>query len=80
MWQVGLVALATWLIMAVLLRYSSLAALTSAVLTPIYMVLWQQPIEYMLLTSLLSLFIVWRHRSNIRHLWQGTESKIGAAR
>jgi glycerol-3-phosphate acyltransferase PlsY len=77
-WQVGVTALATWLIMAILLRYSSLAALTSAILTPIYMLIFQQPIEYIILTSLLSLFIVWRHRANIRQLWQGTESKIGA--
>jgi len=77
-WQVGVTALATWLIIAVLLRYSSLAALTSAFLTPIYMVLFAQPTEYVILTILLSLLIFWRHRSNIRNLWSGTEGKIGS--
>ncbi len=77
-WQVGVTALATWLIIAVLLRYSSLAALSSAFLTPIYMVLFAQPTEYVILTILLSLLIFWRHRSNIRNLWSGTEGKIGS--
>jgi|JFJP01.1.fsa_nt_gi glycerol-3-phosphate acyltransferase PlsY len=77
-WQVGMAALATWLIIAVLLRYSSLAALTSAFLTPIYMILFAQPTEYIILTILLSLLIFWRHRSNIRNLWVGTEGKIGS--
>lgn len=79
-WQVGLASVATWLFMAFTLRYSSLSALTSAFLAPIYMVIFNQPTEYVVLTMLLSLLIFWRHRSNIRNLWAGKEDKIGAKR
>ena len=75
---VGLGGLATWLFMALVFRYSSLAALTAAVATPIYAVLRGLPKEWVLASCILSLLLIWRHKSNIRNLLAGQESKIGS--
>jgi len=75
-WPVGLSALTTWLVMAGLFRYSSLAALTAALLTPFYMYWFTGQIEYISLSVILSSLLIWRHRSNIRHLLSGQEGKF----
>ena len=75
---VGLALLATWLVMAVLFRYSSLAALTASVTAPFY-VAWLSPgPAYLAVMLAMSAILVFRHRSNIRNLIAGTETKIGA--
>lgn len=75
---VGLGALATWLFMALVFRYSSLAALTAAIGAPIYAVLLGLPKEWVLASGILSLLLIWRHKSNIQNLLAGRESKIGS--
>jgi len=67
----------TWLVVALVLRYSSLAALVSAVSAPAW-VWWilSDPV-YTGLAALLALMLVLRHRANIGRLVAGTESKIG---
>ena len=74
----GLATLSTWIIVAVFLRYSSLAALAAAVFGPIYFVFLfgLQPMGIAL--TVVCLLLIWRHRSNIRNLINGTESRIGA--
>jgi glycerol-3-phosphate acyltransferase PlsY len=73
----GLATLATWLIVAFFLRYSSLAALAAAVFGPMYFVLLFgfQPMAIAL--SVVCALLIWRHRSNIRNLMNGTETRIG---
>lgn len=75
---VGLGGLATWLFMALVFRYSSLAALTAAVATPVYAVWLGLPKEWVLASGILSLLLIWRHKSNIQNLLTGKESKIGS--
>ncbi|MDM8566449.1 glycerol-3-phosphate 1-O-acyltransferase PlsY [Candidatus Halobeggiatoa sp. HSG11] len=76
-WQVGLAALVTWLSIALLLRYSSLAAIVTAISAPLYM-FWFAPIwEYQIASIIISILLIWRHRSNIHKLMAGQESKIG---
>ncbi|MSP89089.1 MAG: glycerol-3-phosphate 1-O-acyltransferase [Alphaproteobacteria bacterium] len=74
-WPVGLLALASWLVMAFLFRYSSLASLTAAALAPIYAWYLQgsQPAQ---LALFLAVVIYIRHHENIGRLLKGTESKI----
>ncbi len=81
-WVLGLATAATWLIVAFFFRYSSLAALLSAVFVPAYYVFgdgvaWnlEKPILFTL--SLMSLLLIFRHAENIGRLARGTESKIG---
>lgn len=79
-WPVGLAAGATWLIVAAVLRYSSLAALAAAVLSPLYAVLFHQTKGAALLALLTAALIVLRHRTNITRLMRGQEPKIGGAK
>lgn len=75
----GLLA-ATWIAVATISRYSSLSALTAALLAPLY-VWWLAPIDaYVALSILMSALLVWRHRTNIQKLATGRESRIGASR
>ena len=74
---VGGLLLLTWLGVAVVLRYSSLAALAAAVAAPLY-VWWLAPVDTLLALSIaMSALLLWRHRSNIGNLARGTEGKIG---
>jgi len=74
----GIATLSTWIIVAVFLRYSSLAALAAAVFGPIYFVFLFgfQPMGIALLA--VCALLIWRHRSNITNLLNGTESRIGS--
>ena len=74
----GIATLSTWIIVAVFLRYSSLAALAAAVFGPIYFVFLfgLQPVGLALVA--VSLLLIWRHRGNIQNLMSGTESRIGS--
>lgn len=76
-WQVSLLALLTWLGMTILFRYSSLSAITAALLTPLYMYGLTQNGYNTILSLILSSLLIWRHRSNIHHLLTGQEHKIG---
>ena len=74
----GIATLSTWIIVAVFLRYSSLAAIAAAIFGPLYFVFLFgfQPMGIALLA--VCLLLIWRHRSNIRNLMNGTESRIGS--
>jgi glycerol-3-phosphate acyltransferase PlsY len=74
----GLATLSTWIIVAVFLRYSSLAALAAAVFAPIYFVFLFGFEPMALALAVVCILLVWRHKSNIQNLLNGTESRIGA--
>jgi len=76
--RVGLACLGAWLVVAVATRYSSLAALVTAVLAPVftYFLIGDPPV--VVLVAVMSVLLVWRHRSNISKLLDGTESKLGS--
>ena len=73
----GLCALATWLLVAVLFRFSSLAALTAAAGAPIYALVLGLPREWVLASGIILLLLIWRHNINIRNLLTGKEARIG---
>jgi len=73
----GLAALATWLLVALLFRTSSLAALLAAAFVPIYAMLLAIPYEYIAAALAMSLLLIWRHKSNIVNLLAGKEGRIG---
>ena len=75
-WPVGLAVLATWLLMAKLFNISSLSAITAAALAPLYM-WWLRPeTAFVAVAAIISVMLLWRHRSNIKNLIAGTEDKI----
>jgi len=73
---------ATWLIVALFSRYSSLAALAAAFFAPIYYVFgsgvaWKTQPPVALAIAVMSVLLYYRHRANIQRLIAGTESRIG---
>jgi glycerol-3-phosphate acyltransferase PlsY len=76
-WRIGAGTIATWLLIAFFLRYSSLAALVAALFAPLataFLLGWQSA----LVVGVMSAFLVWRHRANIARLLAGTEPRLGA--
>ena len=75
-WVLGLATLGTWLIVAFFMRYSSLAALCAAAFAPLYFtfLFGVQPMGLAILV--MSLLLIYRHRSNIRNLMNGTETRL----
>lgn len=74
---VMLAASATWLVVAFVLRYSSVAALLSVVLSAVWAVLLHRS-DLLVLIFLFTVLIYIRHIPNILRLKAGTETKIGA--
>ncbi|MFQ6372125.1 glycerol-3-phosphate 1-O-acyltransferase PlsY [Shewanella sp. YIC-542] len=64
----------TWLVVVFITRYSSLAAIVTCLLAPVY-TLWFDD-RFTLPVTMLSALIIWRHKDNIRRLFNGEESKI----
>lgn len=73
----GLATLATWVIIAVFTRYSSLAALVAAVFAPFYQVLIWGRGPVALAVAAMGVLLIYRHKANITKLLRGTESKLG---
>jgi glycerol-3-phosphate acyltransferase PlsY len=77
-WILGAATLGTWIIVAMFVRYSSLAALAAAVFGPIYFVFLFGFYPMGIALLVVCLLLIWRHRSNIKNLINGTESRIGS--
>ena len=75
-WQVGLIALIIWLIVALLLKISSLSALVSMFLTPFVLWNFTHSVELTAAVIVMSIIAFWRHTSNIMALISGGEEKI----
>lgn len=73
--MVGLAAIIIWLSVAVIFRYSSLAALMAVITTPVLMLFFGDS-AYLLPTLVITVGLVWKHWSNIQRLRFGEESKI----
>ena len=81
-WLLGLATLATWLIIAYFMRYSSLASMVSAAFAPLFYLLgnrgpWYMERSILIAIFMIGLLLVIRHRENINKLLQGKESKLG---
>ena len=75
-WIVGLAACATWLVVVLFFRISSLGGLSAAALAPIWIII-QGDTKTILLAILLGLLVFIRHRENIKRILAGTEPKVG---
>lgn len=77
-WPLGLATLTTWLLVAFTLRYSSLSAITAALLTPAYAVFMGLPTPVIVPITLMVAVLLIKHAGNLRRLLAGQESKIGS--
>ena len=73
----GAAVLATWLVVAGVSRYSSLAALVASVLAPVYAWVVSGDPGVVGAVSAMTVLLVWRHRANVRRLLAGEEGRIG---
>src|SRR5256885_5716906 len=76
----GVATIATWIVIALLFRYSSLAAIVSAVFAPLYYFLLFGAREVLPALIIMSALLVWRHKANILKLAAGEERRIGEKR
>jgi glycerol-3-phosphate acyltransferase PlsY len=78
-WWIGAGTLVTWLVVAFCFRYSSLAALIAALFAPFYTALILGTSSPVLgAVCVMSGLLIFRHRSNIRNLLSGQESRLGS--
>lgn len=76
-WQVALISIGVFGIAIVISRFVSLSSMSGALAAPISMIALKQPLPYIMFGVVGSLYVVWRHKSNIGRLIAGTESKLG---
>ncbi|MEZ5994654.1 MAG: glycerol-3-phosphate 1-O-acyltransferase PlsY [Hyphomonadaceae bacterium] len=77
-WPLGIVAGITWLAIATIFRFSSLAALCAAAIAPVMALVAGFSWSEVAFTMVLAVLIFWRHSANIARLRAGTEPRIGA--
>lgn len=70
-WEMALLLIVTWIVVFFVTRVSSLAALITVSLAPIYALIIKP--QYTVPALMLAALIVWRHRTNIIRLWRGDE-------
>jgi glycerol-3-phosphate acyltransferase PlsY len=75
-WPAALAFCLIWLATAVVSRYSSLAALVAALVTPI-LLWWLGQLALAALFGLMTVLLFYMHRENIKRLLAGSEGKIG---
>lgn len=75
-WPVGVSLIVCWLVVAAAFRYSSLAAISAAVLSPLLVAYWLPHPAYLLLSIIVAALLLWRHRGNLRRLLRGEEDRI----
>jgi glycerol-3-phosphate acyltransferase PlsY len=76
-WNVALVFAAAWLAVALVMRYSSLAALVASLAVPLTL-FYLGLVDYAVLFAVMTVIVFIKHRANISRLLAGTESRIGA--
>jgi len=78
LWPVALAATGLWLVVAKVFRISSLAALIAAATAPFFTWYIEDSPSLRVMVCVISIMLLWRHRSNIQRLFSGAEGKIGA--
>lgn len=72
---VGVAAIICWILVAVIFRYSSLAALVATIAAPVFMLFLGNK-AYLLPTLIIAAILIWKHWGNIQRLRSGSEGKI----
>lgn len=76
-WQVALGTLAVFGVALAISRIVSFSSIIGAIAVTVFMILFKQPLPYLLFSAIAGIYVVWRHRSNIQRILAGTEPKIG---
>ena len=77
-WKVGLASFGIFLIVLAKYKFVSLSSISAAIFLPIFMFLnlgnFFHP--YLIISLIVSILVIWKHRTNIKRLLKGEESKI----
>ena len=76
-WLSGLITLGIWLVLAALIKISSLSALVSIFSASFILWYFTASVELTAALAVMSILVFWRHKKNIIRLLQGEEVKIG---
>ena len=75
-WLLGISYIITWILTALIFRYSSLAALIAALPIPIYSYFIEHNNQYAISFAVIAIILFWRHKPNIYNILNGKEDKI----
>lgn len=75
-WVVGLIVAAIWGTITYFSKYVSLGSIIAVIFAPILMVVFHQPIAYVLYCAIGAIYIIYLHRENIKRLSKGEENKV----
>lgn len=73
---VALLALGVWLMLVAVTNYVSLGSVVAAIVVPLGMYMYNQPPSYIIFGALTALFVIYRHKDNIKRLLAGKELKV----
>lgn len=78
-WPTAVLTLMIFIIVAITTKYISLSSILSAFAAPIVILIVKRPFDskFFLMTLLLAILAILRHRSNIKRLLEGKEYRIG---
>ncbi|MBU3934016.1 MAG: glycerol-3-phosphate 1-O-acyltransferase PlsY [Candidatus Omnitrophica bacterium] len=77
--QLGLIAvfcLGVWVLVVLITGFISLASIVASLALPLFMLVFNQPFRLLIFGVVLCLFVVYRHKTNIRRLLRGEEKKV----
>ncbi len=76
-WMVGLATVGVFALSLAITRIVSISSIAGAVSVIAFMLIFAQPLPYLLFAIAGGAYVIWRHRSNIQRLIDGTEPKLG---
>jgi acyl phosphate:glycerol-3-phosphate acyltransferase len=76
-WQVGLAAIAVFAVSIAISRIVSISSILGAISATVWMIVFAQPVAYIVFAIVGGIYVVWLHRANIKRLIAGTEAKVG---
>ena len=84
-WALGLAVVLIWMFMAGVFRYSSLASIVAAIVSPVLYLIaagsaWYFDKSIMVSLIVMTALLLWRHTLNMGRLVKGTESRLGASK
>tara|TARA_A100001388_G_scaffold276976_1_gene266322 strand:- start:105 stop:698 length:594 start_codon:yes stop_codon:yes gene_type:complete len=79
-WKVGLASFLVFLVVLSKSKYVSLSSISAAIFLPIFMFLNVGKFihSYFIISFLVSILVIWKHRTNVKRLLKGEETKINA--
>lgn len=77
-YKIGLILLGIFAVVVLLTRFVSLSSIVASVCFPVLAVVFNKGSDFIIIAVLTAALAVYRHRSNIKRLIEGTESKIGS--